>query len=66
MNSKPICVNSKSGRGGHEGLQPSVQDRIYYSKGKAPAVTTSFHPFFAIRISKEENISGDYESTRGD
>ena len=44
---EPICVNSKSGRAGVEGLQPSLQDRIYDTAGKMPAVTTSFNPQIA-------------------
>lgn len=49
---EPICVNSKSGRGGVEGVQPSLQDRIYDVGGKMTAVTTSFNPNIAepIRI----------------
>ena len=43
----PICVNSKSGRAGVEGLQPSLQDRVYDTAGKMPAVTTSFNPRIA-------------------
>lgn len=44
---EPICVNSKSGRAGVEGLQPSLQDRVYDTAGKMPAVTTSFNPRIA-------------------
>ena len=44
---KPICVNSKSGRTGVEGLHPSRQDRVYDTAGKMPAVTTSFNPKIA-------------------
>lgn len=44
---EPICVNSKSGRGGVEGIQPSLQDRIYSVDGKMTAVTTSFNPNIA-------------------
>lgn len=44
---EPICVNSKSGRAGIDGLQPSLQDRIYDTAGKMPAVTTSFNPKIA-------------------
>lgn len=40
---EPICVNSKSGRAGVEGLQPSLQDRVYDTAGKMPAVTSSFN-----------------------
>lgn len=47
---EPICINSKSGRNGIDGLQPSLQDRIYSEDGKMPAVTTSFHPFVAYGI----------------
>ena len=44
---EPICVNSKSGRAGVEGLQPSLQDRVYDTAGKMPAVTTGFNPRIA-------------------
>lgn len=44
----PVCVNSKSGRGGIPGLQPSLADRIYSVDGKGTAVTTAFHPNIAI------------------
>lgn len=37
-----ICLNSKSGRGGQEGLQPSIQNRVYSVEGKSTAVTTAF------------------------
>ena len=39
-----ICLNSKGGRKGIAGLQPSLKDRIYDPGGLACAVTTS--PFF--------------------
>lgn len=39
-----ICINPKGGRGGIEGLQPSLQDRIYDINGVAPAITVCFHP----------------------
>ena len=44
---EPICVNSKSGRAGVEGLHPSRQDRVYDTAGKMPAVTTNFNPRIA-------------------
>ena len=47
---EPICVNSKSGRAGVEGLQPSRQDRVYDTVGKMPAVTTSFNPRIAESV----------------
>lgn len=50
---EPICVNSKSGRAGVEGLQPSLQDRVYDTAGKMPAVTTSFNP----RIAEPLNVN---------
>lgn len=55
-NAKPICLNSKGGRGGIEGLQPSLQDRIYDSQGISTAITTSFMPSYTsvdgLRIRK--------------
>lgn len=44
---EPVCVNSKSGRGGVDGLQPSLQDRIYSPDGKSTAVTTAYMPKIA-------------------
>ena len=41
---EPKCLNSKGGRNGVAGLQPSVQDRAYDPDGIATAVTTSFMP----------------------
>lgn len=43
---EPVCLNSKGGRGGVDGLQPSLQDRIYDSNAISPAVTTGFMPSF--------------------
>ena len=51
---EPICVNSKSGRAGVEGLQPSLQDRVYDTVGKMPAVTTSFNPKIAEPLRENE------------
>lgn len=53
---EPVCLNSKSGRviNGKfvSDKQPSLQDRIYTTEGKATAVTTSFLPKIAepVRI----------------
>lgn len=42
----PICLNSKGGRNGIEGLQPSLQDRIYSTEGVACTIATTdfFNP----------------------
>lgn len=53
---EPICVNSKSGRAGVEGLQPSLQDRVYDTAGKMPAVTSSFNPKIAEPLKVREAI----------
>ena len=39
---EPVCLNSKI-----DGVQPSVQDRIYSPDGKSTAVTTSYMPKIA-------------------
>lgn len=39
---QPICLNSKGGRGGIEGLQPSVQDRVYSTDGISTACTVAY------------------------
>lgn len=51
---KTICLNSKGGRGGVEGLQPSLQDRVYSAEGISTAITTSFQPniYINLRIRK--------------
>jgi len=41
---EPICLNSKV-----DGKQPSLQDRIYDSKGISTAITTSFNPAYKIK-----------------
>ena len=45
-NQVPHCFNSKGGRAGIEGLQPSVQDRVYDTNSVSVAVTTSFRPSY--------------------
>ena len=41
---EPKCLNSKGGRAGIEGLQPSLQDRVYSADAVSVAVTTAFMP----------------------
>lgn len=50
----PNCLNSKGGHAGIEGLQPSVQDRVYDTNSVSVAVTTSFRPSYVddFRIRK--------------
>ena len=43
-NSIPKCLNPKGGRSGIDGLQPSVQDRVYSVGGISTSITTSFMP----------------------
>lgn len=52
QNILPICLNSKSGRNGIKGLQPSLQDKIYSQNGKHTACTTCYMP----KIAKSINI----------
>ncbi len=47
---KPVCLNSKSGRNGKLGIQPSLSSRIYSIGGKGTAVTGGFHPQIAIPV----------------
>lgn len=53
---KPLCLNSKGGRNGIEGLQPSLKDRVYDSNGIATCCATSnfFMPNYTdgLRIRK--------------
>lgn len=62
----PICVNSKSGRGGVEGLQPSLQDRIYSIEGKSTAVTTAFMPYIAepLRVGALPRPNGELSTSQ--
>lgn len=55
QNILPICLNSKSGRNGIKGLQPSLQDRIYSQNGKHTACTTCYMP----KIAKSINIGAN-------
>lgn len=57
---EPICLNSKGGRGGIEGLQPSMQDRIYDEQGMSTAVTTSFMPSIAVREATKKGYKEAY------
>lgn len=52
---KTICLNSKSGRNGVEGLQPSRKDRIYSSDGIACTIATNefFNPNYLINEDKK-------------
>lgn len=45
-----ICLNSKGGRNGIEGLQPSRKDRIYDTNGVAATIATSdfYNPYYKI------------------
>ena len=43
-NQIPKCLNPKGGRSGIDGLQPSVQDRVYSVGGISTSITTSFMP----------------------
>lgn len=56
VSNKTICLNSKSGRNGIDGLQPSLKDRIYDSNGIATCCGTSlfFMPSYTdgLRIRK--------------
>ena len=53
---KTICLNSKGGRNGIEGVQPSRKDRIYDSNGLAATIATSefYNPSYtdSLRIRK--------------
>ena len=51
---EPLCLNPKGGRGGIEGLQPSVQDRVYSTDALSFAMTTSYMPkILEIEIENE-------------
>ena len=57
MINETICLNSKGGRGGIEGLQPSLQDRVYDPIGVSPAVTTCYMPMVLIKNENQNKTS---------
>lgn len=57
----PICLNSKGGRKGIEGLQPSLQDRVYSVYGISTALTTSFMPSILIPEATKKRYAVAYE-----
>lgn len=63
LQNKTICLNSKVGRNGIEGLQPSCQNRIYDSDFISPSITTSFMPSFLIKNATKQ---GYLEAHDGD
>ena len=54
MKPETICMNSKV-----NGKQPSIEDRIYYIGGAAPAITTGFHYSILILYESDSNLSED-------
>lgn len=62
---EPKCLNSKGGRQGKEGLQPSVQDRVYDSDEIATAVTTSFMPSYLVKETTEKIEERKKEQPKG-
>lgn len=59
---EPICLNSKGGRGGIEGLQPSIQDRVYSTDGSSTAITTAFRPSIMVVGQMDNTIDHTFES----
>ena len=61
---KTICLNSKGGRNGIEGLQPSRKDRIYDSNGIAVTIATSdfYNPNYKIEIPLKRGYSVEGQS----
>ena len=51
----PILLNPKN----EEGLEPSLQDRIYSADGKSTAVTGGFHPSVCVREVGEPTIQAE-------
>ena len=55
-NVKPICLNSKGGRNGIYGLQPSLTDRVYDINGISTACTTSTFFMPNVLITNENGL----------
>lgn len=60
-----MCINSKV-----NGKQPSLQDRVYDSKGISTAITTSFMPSIVVKeptiaASRGRNIENPSDRTKG-
>lgn len=66
-NPNPICLNSKGGRNGIEGLQPSRKDRIYDTNGIACTIATSefYNPNYLLKT-KNKRIKKLVESINFD
>lgn len=60
-----ICINPKGGRGGIDGLQPSLQDRIYDINGVAPAITVCFHPNILLEYSFFNTCDSSINNNKG-
>lgn len=55
-----ICLNPKGGRGGVDGLQPSLENRVYDPEGCAVALATGFQPKYAIGADGRIDLSAVY------
>lgn len=66
MNNEPVCLNSKGGRNGKAGLQPSLTDRIYDTNGVACCITTSsfFMPCYLVNKT-EVNMPKELGTLKG-
>lgn len=52
---QPICLNSKGGRNGVEGLQPSRSDRVYLPTIAVTIATAPFfQPSYLVRVKRKK------------
>lgn len=58
-NNQPVCLNSKGGRNGVEGLQPSRSDRVYLPTIAVTIATAPFfQPSYLVRVKRKRNSFG--------
>lgn len=66
VTNESICLNPKGGRGGVDGLQPSLENRVYDPDGCAVALATGFQPKYAMGADGRIDLSAVYVTDEQD